>query len=109
MFLLTFALNKRVRVPRAMTEFGGMHLFDNLNKTAVVFSGSEVEELEAAVRTIVEATSWMGWWTYSAKSLTLMDSLEAMNVKHLFVPGTFWQLLVTQMASTVWADHLLKC
>ena len=36
-----------------------MRSFDDLNKTNVVFLAFEAEDLEAALRTIMEATSWM--------------------------------------------------
>ena len=35
--------------------------YDNMNTTDVVFSSTEVEDLEAAARTWLEATSWMDW------------------------------------------------
>ena len=67
--------------------------FYNLNKTDVVIVASETEDLEATARTIMEATSWMDWWTYSAKSLALSDSSEVKKVKHHFVASTHCQLL----------------
>ena len=36
-----------------------MHSFDKLNKTNVTFSASEIKEMEATARTIVEMTAWM--------------------------------------------------
>ena len=48
---------------RAITELGSVKSFSNLNKTDVVFSFSEIEELEVAVSTLSETTSWMDWWT----------------------------------------------
>ena len=44
---------------RHVTELAGMRSFDNLNKTDVILSSSEAEDLEAAVRSNVEATFWM--------------------------------------------------
>ena len=94
--------------PRAITELGGMCLFDNLPKTSVEFLAMVAEDLEAAARTIIEATLWIDWWIYSAKYLALLDSLEAKKLKHLFVVGARCQLLVVKMSSTKWANLLLK-
>ena len=44
---------------RHVTELTGMRSFENPNKTDVILSSSEAEDLAAAVRSIVEATSWM--------------------------------------------------
>ena len=48
--------------------------FDSLSKTDVVLSSTEAEDLEAVARTIVEATSWMYWWTFAAKFMMLSGS-----------------------------------
>ena len=39
-----------------------MRFIDNLHKTNIVLSSLEVEDLESAARTIVEAMAWMDWW-----------------------------------------------
>ena len=46
-------------VPQAITELGGTKSFDNLNKTDVAFLSSKIEDLKAAAKTLLEATSWM--------------------------------------------------
>ena len=51
-----------------------MHSFDNLDKTDVGLSPSEAENLEAIVLSIVKATSWMDWWTFTANSMALRSS-----------------------------------
>ena len=38
-----------------------MESFDNLSKTDVVFSSSEVEDLETTARTLLEVPYWMDW------------------------------------------------
>ena len=83
---------------RAVTEHGEMRLFDNFHKMDVVFSASEVEDLEAAARTIIKAASQLDWWTYSARSLAVLGSSEAKKLKHIFVTGTHCQLLVAKTA-----------
>ena len=70
-------------LPRAITEWGEMSLFDNIQKTDVVLLTSEAEALEAAARTIIKATLWVDWWTCSAKPLALLDSPEAKKPKCL--------------------------
>ena len=60
----------------SLTCYGdaGMLSFDSLSKTDVVLSSTEAEDLEAVARTIVEATSWMYWWTFAAKFMMLSGS-----------------------------------
>ena len=67
-----------------MTELAGMRSFDNLAKTDIVLSSSEAEDLEAAVRSFVEATSWIDWWTFTAKSMALQSFQEVRMLKPLF-------------------------
>ena len=43
-----------------------MKSFDNLSRTDIIFSASNIEDLEAALRTLLEATSWLDWWMYAA-------------------------------------------
>ena len=43
-----------------MTEVAGLLSFENLNNTDVIWSSTEAEDMEVALRSIVEATSWMG-------------------------------------------------
>ena len=44
---------------RHVTELTGFRFFDNLNRADVILSSSEAEDMEAAMLSIVEATSWM--------------------------------------------------
>ena len=53
---------------RHVTEFAGMRSSENLNKIDVMLSSSEAEDLKAAVCSIVEATTWMDWWTFTEVS-----------------------------------------
>ena len=45
-----------------VTELERLHYWDNLNKADVILSSSEAEDMEATLKSIVEATSWMDWW-----------------------------------------------
>ena len=85
-------------LPRAIMEISGMYSFDNLNRTYVVFSASRTKNLEAAAKTIVEAMSWMDWWTCSAKSLAVLDFSEAKKVNCFFIAGIWCQLVVARTA-----------
>ena len=87
-----------------MTELAGMSSFDDLAKTNVVLSSSEAEDLEVASRSIVETTSWMDWWTFSAKSMALWTSEEVRMLKQLFMAGARCQLLVVKTAFTMWIN-----
>ena len=93
---------------RHVTELAGWRSFDNLNKTEVIWSSTEVEDMEAAFRSIVEATSWMDWWTYAMKSLSLKSADDARHVCHLSLARAGCQLLVAKTASTLWANVILK-
>ena len=57
-------------------ELAGLRSYDILNKTDAILSSSEAEDMVAALRSIYEATSWMDWWTYGMKSLTLQSSTD---------------------------------
>ena len=87
---------------------GGMKSFNNLNKSNVVLSSSEAEDLEAAVLTLIEATSWMNWWKFAARSMALSSSSDHHKVKCFFVAGARCQLLVAKTVSTMWANLILK-
>ena len=93
---------------RHMTELAGLQSSDNLNRTDVILPLSEADDMEAAVHSIVEATSWMAWWTFAMKSLALQSSGDAHLVRHLSMTGTRCQLLVAKTASTLWANLVLK-
>ena len=55
-----------------VTEVAGVQSFENLNKTDVILSSSEAEDLTAAVWSIVEATFWMDWWNFAMKLMALI-------------------------------------
>ena len=46
----------------------GDEVLQGLERNFVFFSFTKIKDLEATVRTLVEATSWMDWWVYAAKS-----------------------------------------
>ena len=50
-------LTKAHSLNRHVTELSGIRSFEN--KTDVILPSSEAKEMEAAIRSIVEATSWM--------------------------------------------------
>ena len=63
-----------------------MHSFKSLSKTHVALSAAKAEDLEVTARTVVEATSWMVWWIFFAKSLDLSSSEDE-------APFCLWFLL----------------
>ena len=91
-----------------VTVLAGMRSFDHLNKMDVILSSSEEEDIGAAKWSIVEATFWMDWWTFALKSLALKFSSDACLVCRLNLAGTRCQLFVVKMASTLWANFILK-
>ena len=94
--------------PGVITELEGMKSFDDFSKTDVAFSSSKIDDLEAAARTLLEATSWMNWWTYAAKSLALRDRFDMAKIKRFFIAGARCQVQVTKTASTIWVKTLFK-
>ena len=87
-------ITKACSLNRHVMEVAGLHSYDNLNNTDVILSLSEAEDMEAALRSITEATSWMGWWTYAMKSLALQLSMDICLVRRLSLAGARCQLLV---------------
>ena len=69
-------------LPRSVTELGDLKSYENL-KTDVILSSTEAEDLEPAART-VEATSWMDWWTFATRSMTLCGSIDSSIIKKLY-------------------------
>ena len=61
-------------LPRHVRELADMCFFENLNRTDVVLSSTEAKDMEVEVCTIVEATSWLDWWTFDAKSMAINSS-----------------------------------
>ena len=64
--------------------------------------------MEATVRYIVEATSWMDWWTFAMQSLAFKSTNDGRLVRRLFLAGARCQLLVVKTASTPWVNVILK-
>ena len=58
-------------------ELTGLRSFDNLNRTGAILSSSEAEDMEVAMWSVVEATSWMDWWAFTMKFLVLQSSSDA--------------------------------
>ena len=38
----------------------------------MIITSAKIKDLEAALRTFLEASSWMDWWLYTAKSMACM-------------------------------------
>ena len=91
-----------------MAELAGMHSLDNMAKRDMFLSFLVAEELLAAAQSIIEAPSWMDWWTFAAKSMILRFSEEVKMLKLLFVAGARCQIFVAKMASTIWANLVWK-
>ena len=70
-----------------MTELAGLRSYDNLSMTDVVLSSFGAEDLEAASRYVVEATSCMDRWKFAVKSMVFHLSENTRMLKHLFVGG----------------------
>ena len=54
-------ITKAKALNRHVTELAELRSFDNLNKTGVIWSSTEDEEMEVALCSVVEAASWMDW------------------------------------------------
>ena len=93
---------------RHETVLAGLRSFDILNRTDVIWSSSKAEDMEAAMRLLVEVSSLMDWWTLAVKSLALQSSGDSCLVLRLSLAGGRCQLLVAKTTSTLWADIVLK-
>ena len=91
-----------------VTDLAGMRSFENLNRMDVILSSSEAEDVEAAMRSIVEATSWMDWWMFSMKFLAHKSYGGACLIRCLSLAGTRCQILLPKTDSTLWASRLLN-
>ena len=91
-----------------VTELAGLYSFDNLSRTDVLLSSFKTEDMEAAMQSIAEATSWMDWWTFTIKSLALQSSSDTCLISYLSLAGTRYQLLVAKTALTPSANLVLK-
>ena len=63
-----------------LTE-AGLRSFENLNKTDVILSSLEAENIEAAIRSIIEATSWIDWLAFCMKSMALKSPVMSVLSK----------------------------
>ena len=101
-------LTKAKVLNRHMTELAGLQSFDNLNKTNIIWSSTEAEDMEAAARSIMEATFWMEWWIFAMRSLALKSTDDSCLVRRLSLASARCQLLVAKTASTLCANIILK-
>ena len=101
-------LTKAKALNRHVTELAGLRSFDSLSKTDVIWSSMETEDMEAAARSIVEATSWRDWWTYAMRSLVLKSTDDGRLICSVSLAGARCQLLVVKTASIVRAKIILK-
>ena len=53
-------------LPWRITELSGMRSYEIILRMDVTFTFSEMEEVEASVRILLEAASWVDWWLFSA-------------------------------------------
>ena len=89
-------------------EVTGLCSWDNLNKTDVIWFCAEARDMEAALKSTVEATSWMDWWTFGMKSLLLNFSKDTRLVHRLSLADVRYQLLVAKTALTLWTYVVLE-
>ena len=101
---------KAKQLNRHITELAGLCLWDNLNKMDVIWTSVKAEDkdMELALKSNVEATSWMDWWTFAMKSLLLKSAKDTRLVRRLSLDGARCQLLVAKTSSTLWANVILK-
>ena len=82
-------------------ELAGLRIWDNLNKMDIIWSSAKAKDVEAALKSIVKATSWIDWWTFAMKSLLLKSTKDTRLVLSLSITGARCQLLVAKTASTL--------
>ena len=74
----------------------------------MTFASSEMEQVEATSRTLLGDGSWMDWWLMVAHSMMILDSLSESKCHHLFLAGTRTIMMISRMASVMWANSILK-
>ena len=57
-----------------ITELPGMHSIENVSGSDVAFTSSEMKEVEAASRALLEAGLWMDCWLMAAHSMVTHNS-----------------------------------
>ena len=53
-----------LQLPGCITKLSGMRSHDNTSRIDVTFTFFKVQEMEASLRTPLEAASWIGWWFF---------------------------------------------
>ena len=88
-----------------------MKSFENLNKTDVAFS--KVENLQTPVRTLLEATSWIDWLFYTAKSFAMQDTvnpkmagISVYGTKPLSLRGQRWEFRIRNNAQKMKENYV---
>ena len=64
--------------------------------------------MEAAAHSIVEATSWMDWWTFAMRSLALKFTDDSCLVRRLSLAAARCLLPIAKMAFALRANIILK-
>ena len=67
-------------LPCGITKIIDVKSFENLAKTNVVFSSSEMEDVEATMKTLLEVASWMDWLFDAAKTMVMKGARERAKV-----------------------------
>ena len=62
-----------------------MRSFDDISWVDMVFTSTKVMEVEAAVRTPLEASSWIDWWLSAAKLLVIRTLMEESKCHRFFL------------------------
>ena len=109
-FIVDIVIALRVKRLFIITLYpmGRMKSCYNLNKTDMVFTCTEVEDLEATVRALLKVTSWMNWWFYATKSLTMCNTSKNVKVQCLFVTRGRMQLLIAKSTLTTYTNLMVK-
>ena len=74
-------------LPCCVIELSDLSSHGNLLRSDVTLSSSEVEEMEPAVRTLLEAASWLDWLVVAAWLMVLANSSAVTKCHQLFVTG----------------------
>ena len=65
-------------LPHCITMLVGLKSYGNLVQIEVILTSTEMEEVEDASRTLLEAPSRKDWWLDSMKKLTLKTVRDAL-------------------------------
>ena len=74
----------------------------------MIFISFDMEEVEAALKLLLEAGSWMGWWLIAVHTIVIANSPDEWKCHLLFLAGTRTIKIFSERVSVLWVSSILK-